>query len=179
MEIALLASLVSVVLLLSSGSKLLALGEFAHAIDEFSVLAKVPTILRRAVVGAIPILEAGTGALLLIPAGRHVGAVAAVVLSGGFVLVVALDQRPTIAHCGCWGIGSAEVPTKLYLGRSLLLFLSAAGLLAATLIDPASRVALSTRILSVGLAAPASLLVLEMPQIGHIVAIQRLVRGQS
>ena len=176
MGVALLASVVAIVLLLSSGSKLLSVADFRQAVDEFSLLTKAPSSLRGLVVLTIPALEGTTGVLLLLPAGLHLGAIVALVLASGFALVVGLDKRPTIAHCGCWGIGSAEVPTNLYLGRSLLLLGLAAGLLTATIIDPTTHFDASTRIATAGLALPFALLLLEIPQIGHVIAIQRLVK---
>lgn len=123
----------------------------------------------------IPAAEVGAAVLLVLPPTTRIGAAAACTLAVGFTGVVALDSRSVIANCGCWGVTSSDIPKTYYLVRSVFLLGAA---LAILLIPLLHTVAPSWRfdlvVAAFGLTAPLALFLLELPQIGQIIYVQRL-----
>jgi Methylamine utilisation protein MauE len=150
--------------------------EFEAAIDEYSLLQILPRVMRAALVVAVPFVEGAVAVLLIIPETRRFGAVSAVCLALGFVVIVGLDPRRAIAHCGCWNVGSAEVPKSIYLVRSTVLLFACIGVVAITVGGTASW-STSVEAEALALTAPFALLLLELPQIAQIVWVQHLARG--
>lgn len=176
---AFVSAFVAICFTLSAGFKWRERESFREAIDEFSLLRGLPRRARPVLVRLVPLTEGAVAALVVIPYTSRVGTVAAVSLALAFVVVVGLDSRRTIAHCGCWGVASADVPKSFYLARSGLLLLAAVAAAAATFTSferAAWDSVLETE--AFALSAPFALFLLELPQIAQIVRVQQLARGE-
>lgn len=154
--------------------------EFRGALEDFSLLRRLPSPVQALATYLVPIAEIGVAVLLVAPGTTRLGAFAACGLAGAFALVVGLDSRSTIAHCGCWGVASAEIPKTYYLARSGLLLLAAAAALVLSVVGSGPSWDFDLAVAAFGLTAPLALLVLELPQIGQIIYVQSLAtRGAA
>lgn len=168
------SALVALSLALSGLSKLLDLRSFHDAVDDFSLLSAMPRFVRHVISAIVPAAEVAVAVLLLLDGTARIGAVSAAILSGSFVVVVGFDARPTIAHCGCWGVSSEDIPKAYYLSRSVVLLVAA---VASTAVFFTPSESWHLKVVECALAAPFALLLLELPQIGLIVNVQKLARG--
>jgi Methylamine utilisation protein MauE len=175
-----IAALVSACFALSSGFKLWTPDAASEAAQEYKALRWLPRPAQTILTRLIPVVELGTAVLLLVPHTDRWAAATAVCLSVAFVGVVALDDRPSIAHCGCWGVVSPDIPKALFLVRNILL-LGAATAAAAAIWTESGPVDddLVVRVVAVGVALPFALLLLEVPQIGRVLNAQRLSGGEA
>src|SRR5712691_3589617 len=85
--------------------------------------------------------------------------------------VVAVDRRPTLARCGCWGSIDIETPKSGYLTRNSLLLGAVLLLIAAG--TGASATSHRQAAVELVMAFPFALLVLELPHILHIAGVGR------
>lgn len=173
-----IASGVSVCLALSAGFKLFVTDAASEATEQYTALGWLPTWARMALARLIPVIELATAVCLLIPKTDRWAALAALSLCIAFLGIVALDNRPTIAHCGCWGVISPDIPKALFVTRNAVLVGAAAGAaIAFWTSDATSGGHLATRIVAIGVALPFALFLLELPQIGRVLNAQRLAGG--
>ena len=122
----------------------------------------------------MPLAELAIAALILVPSTRALGVLAATFLIGAFSAVVALDRRPAVARCGCWGSARLEVPKSAYLVRNGIL-LTAAGvaLVGSFAVSiPSSQ----DQVLVALMMVPFALLTLELPHFLHIGSIRTVPR---
>jgi hypothetical protein len=176
MEPAVLAAslLVAEVLLLSAGFKLSRRAEYASALASFTALERWPAPVRRLVGLSVPLAEFAIAALMLTAPTRALGAAAAVILVSGFSAVVALDRRPAVARCGCWGSARLEVPRSAYLVRNGVLLAAAAAALLGSFAVPTPD--LLDQVLVALMMIPFALLTLELPHFLHIGSIRAVPR---
>src|ERR1700686_352600 len=95
------SAFVAICFILSAFFKWQAHESFREAVEEFSVLGGLSRSVHSLVGRLIPLIETAVAALLIVPQTNRVGAFGAICLALAFVLVVGLDSRTTIAHCGC------------------------------------------------------------------------------
>jgi hypothetical protein len=175
---AFISALVAACLGLAALHKWRNLKAFRQAMAEFSLLRRVPRHLRSPMVRLVPLTEAAIATLLVIPQTDRLASLLAIGLGLAFVVVVAFDSRPTIAHCGCWGVASADVPKSFHLARSIVLLVAAIGAAATAFLFTASDAwDWMLELEAFALTAPFALFLLELPWIGQIVVIQRVSRG--
>lgn len=160
--------LIAEVLILSFGFKVLRGEEYATALASFTALDRLPSVARRLVGLVVPSLELVIAVLILMPQTRAAGIAGGISLVGSFSIAVALDKRPSITRCGCWGSMSIEVPKWAYLARNFTIL----GVLTISLVlDSVIR---GTTLKDVGAAAgmaiPFALLTLELPHFLHVVS---------
>jgi hypothetical protein len=176
MEPAVLAAsfLVGEVLLLSAVFKVSRRAEYASALASFTALERWPEPVRRLAGLSVPLAEFAIAALIFVPSTRVLGVLAAAVLVSGFSAVVALDRRPAVARCGCWGSARLEVPRSAYLVRNGVLLAAAGAALLGSLAVPASD--LLDQVLVALMIIPFALLTLELPHFLHIGSIRAVPR---
>jgi hypothetical protein len=176
MEPAVLAAslLVGEVLLLSAGFKVSRRAEYASALASFTALERWPEPVRRLVGLSVPLAELAIAMLILVPSTRALGVLAATFLVGAFSAVVALDRRPAVARCGCWGSARLEVPRSAYLVRNgILLTAAGAALVGSFAVSiPSSQ----DQVLVALMMVPFALLTLELPHFLHIGSIRTVPR---
>lgn len=171
------SSFLANVLALSAGYKLFKFDEYLAAVSNFSLFRSFNRRLLHLGASTVPAVEIGVAALLLIPGTNDLGLLSATALVGVFLVVVALEARPQIAHCGCWGVASVDVPKWAYLARNLLL-VAVAGAATALSVRLGTAVDWSAveAILGVGIMLPLALLGLELPQIVHLTIFERAAK---
>src|SRR5712691_1577369 len=104
------AALVADVLFLSGIFKFLRYHEYASSTRELTLTRRIGQRAAGLLVPVVPPIEASIAALVFIPATRVPGLAAACLAAVGFLSVIAMDKRPVIAHCGCWGTISPDIP---------------------------------------------------------------------
>jgi hypothetical protein len=176
MEPAVLAAslLVGQVLLLSAGFKVSRRADYASALASFTALERWPEPVRRLVGLSVPLAELAIATLILVPSTRALGVLAATILIGAFSAVVALDRRPTVARCGCWGSARLEVPRSAYLVRNAILLAAAGAALVGSFVVPVPSS--QDQVLVALMMVPFALLTLELPHFLHIASIRTVPR---
>jgi Methylamine utilisation protein MauE len=174
------AACVSVCLALSGGFKLFSADAASDAARQYTALRWLPGPLHSTLAQLLPPIELATAICLLVPQTARWAALGAVCLSVAFLGIVALDDRPTIAHCGCWGVVSPDIPKTLFVVRNTILLGAAAGAVAATWVGAGSSGGhVVVRVVAIGVALPFALFLLELPQIGRVLNAQRLAGGEA
>jgi hypothetical protein len=178
MEPAVLAAslLVGEVLLLSAGFKVSRRAEYASALASFTALERWPEPVRRLVGLSVPLAELAIATLILVPSTRVLGVLAATILVGAFSAVVALDRRPAVARCGCWGSARLEVPRSAYLVRNGILLAAAGAALVGSFAVPDTVPSSQDQVLVALMMVPFALLTLELPHFLHIGSIRTVPR---
>jgi hypothetical protein len=168
--------LVAEVLLASAGYKAFRPRGYWQAVGSYQLLRGLPRRLRLLLAGAVPAGELASAALIVVPGTRSVGLGAACAAFVLFYALVGGDNRPVIAHCGCWGQTVLGVPRRALLARNLLLVAMSAGTLAAAqALGPGTRHGgpVSLALVAAGLVVPFAFLLLELPQLVMIATLRR------
>ena len=171
-----LSFLVAEVLLLSAAYKIFRPRDYLDAVNSYRRLRTAPPRLRLLVAWAAPPTEVVTAVLVMIPASRTYGLVAACGVFAAFYVVVGGDDRPVIANCGCWGVASVAVSRRALLGRNIVLIgvagaaLAAAQFTSGTILVGGSQVV--GAFVASGLMLPFALLALEFPELFMIATLR-------
>jgi hypothetical protein len=166
------ATLVADVLLLSAGFKATHYREYASAARSFNAVRHLGPVVNLLVV-AIPVVEAALGGLILLPDTRDIGLLGSCIVAVLFVFVLQVDDRRVLAHCGCWGAVSPDVPRSHYLFRSAVLAALASAALGAEVTSSNMQQFDAFEVVVLACATlPVALLLLESPQIIHLVRTQ-------
>jgi len=156
------ASFVVETLLASLAYKLFRWGEFVAAAEAYTLVSWLPVKLRHGVRVLVPCTEAAVLAAILLPRTREAGVFAAALLLLVLTAAVALDRRPTLLGCGCWGSAPAGVQRgDLILRNTVLVAVAAVAAAAAAMTTPAFGTLAGAQ--AACLVAPFVLLTLELP----------------
>jgi hypothetical protein len=151
--------------------KLRDVASFKRSLAEYSWARVFPRGMVASFAALFPTAELVVAVGLLVPATAEWASTAALLISVGLVASVALDERDSISHCGCWGTVSPDTPRVAFLTRAIAVF----GLAAASTVGIFTTGIPAFMPLMIGafLVVPVALLVLELPQFMHLAISQR------
>jgi hypothetical protein len=111
---------VAVILASAATHKLRAAARFANQVEDYQLL---PRALVRPVSRVLPFVEVAVAFALLVPASRHVAALAAAALLAGYALAISINlwRGRRDIDCGCAGPEQAQPIRPVLLARNAVL----------------------------------------------------------
>jgi len=182
-----LSALLAELLVIAALGKLLDPRRFREALQTYTALSGLPSAALRVLAAVIGPVELATSALLVVRPSRLVGALTSMILLTSFYLLIARDQRPAFANCGCGGSKEVAAPRHAYLVRNLVLLACNIALLVTVFAESTPSNTTGALVALAAMALPFALVVTELPLILHMFAVDRLnmpakldaVRGAS
>jgi hypothetical protein len=159
----LLAGILASTLILSAAYKVARPIEIRDAIGMYGIGARIAPVGRSILGRGLGLMEFLLAVALLFPKTALVGTVGALILFGGFEMVLTLDRRVQMDVCGCWRHSRAGVRQGYLVLRNGLLLFGAGALLALKLSGDRGPPSFPVSLTPLLLGAPIALLLLELP----------------